>query len=138
MSDRPRYPEHLLPIAGEMPETHARFAELREEYLLGYGYHTARAYWGDLQDLYLWAAERGKDVLSLTQRDFSKYVALLRRRNYSENTIRRRITAARGLYEVSRAEGAEARLPQYRPTRSKERDVYAKTSAIRTQTTIRK
>jgi hypothetical protein len=58
----------LLPIAGQPPETYVRFAELREEYLLGYGYHTARAYWGDLHDLYLWATERGKDVLNLTQR----------------------------------------------------------------------
>ena len=119
MSDSSRYPEHLLPIAGEVPETNERFAELREEYLLNFGYHTARAYWGDLQDLYLWAAERGKDVLNLTPRDFTQYMALHRRRGYSENTIRRKITAVRGLYELLESQGHQVNLPRYRlPRRS--------------------
>jgi site-specific recombinase XerD len=39
----------------------------------------------------------GKDVLVLTEKDIRQYVALLRRRYYSENTIRRRITALRKL-----------------------------------------
>ena len=54
-----------------------RFADLREESLLGYGYHTALAYWGDLEGLHDWAAERRKDVLNLTQRDFTPYVSRL-------------------------------------------------------------
>jgi site-specific recombinase XerD len=118
VSESSRYPEHLLPIAGQLPETYTRFADLREEYLLGYGYHTARAYWGDLQELYLWAAERGKDVLNLTQREFTQWVALHRRRGYSENTIRRRLTAARGLYTLLASDGLQVSSPRYRPPRT--------------------
>lgn len=93
----PRYPESEMPVAGELPERWRRFAELREDYLLNYGYNTARAYWGDLQHLAEWADERGLDVLALMERDIKQYVALLRRRNYSESTIRRRLTTFRGL-----------------------------------------
>ena len=119
MSESPRYPENLLPIAGQLPETYVRFAERCEEYLIGYGYHTARAYWGDLQDLYRWASERGKDVLNLTPRDFTQYMALHRRRDYSENTIRRKITAVRGLYELLESQRHQVNLPRYRlPRRS--------------------
>jgi hypothetical protein len=46
-------------------------------------------------------------------------VALHRRRGYSENTIRRKITAVRGLYEVLRAQGEEVVVPRYRLARSK-------------------
>lgn len=56
---------------------YVRFADLREESLPGYGYHIARAYWGDLEGLHDWAAERRKDVLNLTQRDFTQYVSRL-------------------------------------------------------------
>lgn len=66
---------------------------IREELLLGYGYNTARAYWGDLEDLFWWAENRGKDLLNLSEKDFKQYCALLRRRGYSESTIRRRGTS---------------------------------------------
>lgn len=97
MPDSPRYPEDRSPLRAELPERYQRFAELREEYLLGYGYNTARAYWGDLEHLFDWAEERGKDVLALSDKEFRQYQALLRRRGYSESTVRRRGTAWRGL-----------------------------------------
>lgn len=93
-----RYPEHdmMFPPAydeAELPEEWVRFFELREELLVDYGYNTARAYWGDLQAWFEWAVERDKDVLALSERDVTQYIALLRRRKYSESTIRRRRTS---------------------------------------------
>ena len=94
------YPDYLLPIIRELEVRYQRFSELREEVLLSYGYNTARAYWGDLDDVFMWAAERDKDVLALTEKEIRQYIALLRRRKYSESTIRRRVTALRKLYRV--------------------------------------
>jgi site-specific recombinase XerD len=91
-----RYPEVRSLFLAQLPETHRRFAELREDFLLNYGYNTARAYWGDLEDIKVWAESCGKDVLSLDDKDFSKYLNLLRRRGYSSATMRRRYTAWRG------------------------------------------
>ena len=73
------------------------FAESVELLLLGYGYNTARAYRADLEDIYLWTTERGFDPLALTSGHLTQYQALLRRRQYSESTIRRRRTALRRL-----------------------------------------
>ena len=96
-----RYPENRMMFLPEqqddIPEHWRRFFELREELLVDYGYNTARAYWGDLQDWFDWAIERGKDVLQLTEQDQKQYYALLRRRKYSESTVRRRRTALRML-----------------------------------------
>lgn len=84
------YPTNQMPIAGELEDRRREFNELREEFVLGYTYNTARAYWSDLEQIADWAEERGKDVLGLTEKDLKQYVALLRRRKYSESTIRRR------------------------------------------------
>jgi hypothetical protein len=101
-----RYPEYLMPIAGETPTpSDIRFAELREEICLGYAYNTARAYWGDLDDIYHWSVHRGFDILALTDRQFRQYVALLRRRKYSENTIRRRKVAYGRLRRLAQGDG---------------------------------
>lgn len=83
-----------------------RFLDQREALLLDYGYNNARAYWADLQDWFEWAVERDKDVLELTDRDVRQYCALLRRRKYSESTIRRRMTSLlllRSRHEESRS-----------------------------------
>ncbi|WP_179377853.1 site-specific integrase [Rhodococcus sp. ACS1] len=93
------YPDHLLPVIREQEVRYRRFAELREQVLLEYGYNTARAYWGDLEDVFRWAVERDKDVLALTEKDVKQYIALLRRRKYSHNTIRRHVTTLRKLYD---------------------------------------
>lgn len=103
------YPENQMVFAPDygqqIPGSWQRFFDLREELLLGYGYQTARAYWADLQSWFEWAIERDKDVLALSKNDQAQYRALLRRRKYSESTIRRRGTALRLLYE---ADGASA------------------------------
>lgn len=92
-----RYPENLMEFAptadSELEQQYRAFFDLREKILLDYSYNTARAYYGDLQDIFEWAIARGKDVLALTDKDRRQYCALLRRRKYSENTIRRRMVA---------------------------------------------
>jgi len=93
-----RYPENLGQFVGQGPTADERFAVVREDFLLSFGYQTARAYWGDLESWWDWASARDKDVLALTEADIRQYVALLRRRKYSESTIRRRKTALRGIY----------------------------------------
>ena len=86
---------------GEISESWQRFFDLREDVCLSYGYNTARAYWGDLDDWFRWAIARDKDLLSLSEKDQKQYYALLRRRKYSESTIRRRGTALRLLFEAA-------------------------------------
>ena len=97
----PRYPDYLMEFPPDIPPEVAarwkRFFDLREDILIDYGHQTARAYYADLQDIFEWAVERDKDVLALEDRDLRQYCALLRRRKYSENTIRRRMVAWRKL-----------------------------------------
>lgn len=90
-----RYPDDAMPFAPEIPERWQEFADRREALLVNYGYNTARAYWADLQDWFEWSVERNKDVLALTEKDKKQYLALLRRRKYSESTIRRRLVVLR-------------------------------------------
>lgn len=103
-----RYPDYLMDFPPDLSPEQARrwqrFFDLREDILLDYGYQTARAYWGDLQDIFEWAVERDKDVLALTGRDLRQYRALLRRRKYSEATIRRRMVAWRKMEERMKEE----------------------------------
>jgi hypothetical protein len=89
------YPTNLTPIAGSQPDRRKRFNELRDDFLLGYTHNTARAYWSDLEQIADWAEERAKDVLRLTEQDLNQHAALLRRRKYSESTIRRRVLVYR-------------------------------------------
>lgn len=105
------YPDNLLPVIRELEVTCRRFAELREQVLLDHTYNTARAYWGDLDDTFRWAAERNKDVLALSEKDIRQYLALLRRRKYSENTVRRRVTALRKLYDQAIESGERTDNP---------------------------
>lgn len=93
---RLRYPEDQSPLRAELPVRNERFADVREAYLLDFEYNTARAYWGDLEHLFDWCEHRGFDIFELTEDQFRQYQALLRRRKYSESTIRRRRTAWRG------------------------------------------
>lgn len=95
-----RYPDHHMEYAPQIPEEWETFLDLRESLLLNYTYNTARAYWADLQDWFEWAAERDKDILHLSTKDQTQYVALLRRRKYSENTIRRRKIVLNMLYRL--------------------------------------
>ncbi|PTL73211.1 hypothetical protein C1I63_10365 [Rathayibacter caricis DSM 15933] len=90
MESQERYPDNQMPFAPTIPTRWQEFVDRREALLLGYGYNTARAYWADLQDWFEWAVSRDKDVLALTEQDKTQYIALLRRRRYSEHTVRRR------------------------------------------------
>lgn len=90
-----RYPENKSPLRAELEERYERFAQLREDFLLDYGYNTARAYWGDLEHLNDWCMERGLDILVLEEKDLKKYLAWMKRRGYSPSTVRRRRTAWR-------------------------------------------
>lgn len=103
MKQGTRYPEATMEFAPTyaepVPEHWQRFFDLREELLLDYGYNTARAYWADLQDWFEWAVERDKDVLNLSEKDVTQYCALLRRRKYSESTVRRRGVSLRLLQQ---------------------------------------
>lgn len=74
-------------------------ANIPESVLLDYGKNTARACWGDLDDVFWWAQAREKDALKLSTKDLRQCVALLRGRKYSESTIRRRVTALRKFYD---------------------------------------
>lgn len=85
-----RYPENQSPLRAELLERYQRFAERREDFLLGYGYNTARAYWGDLEHLNDWCMDGGLDIFALKDGDLKKYLAWMRRRGYSPSTIRRR------------------------------------------------
>lgn len=95
-----RYPDNQMDYPSEVPAEWETFLDLREDLLLGYTYNTARAYWGDLEDWFWWAVERDKNVLDLTEKDQKQFIALLRRRKYSEDTIRRRELALRLLYRL--------------------------------------
>jgi site-specific recombinase XerD len=92
-------------MRAELEERYRRFAELREEFLVDYCYNTARAYWGDLEHLNDWCMERGLDVLVLSERDFKKYLAWMRRRGHSGSTVRRR----RGTWRLFQAPKAHCR-----------------------------
>lgn len=111
--ERRRYPDYLLPIAGQLVPDDERFAEAREEFLLGYGHQTARAYRADLDDAYSWALRRGFDVLKVSEDQIRQYLALLRRRKYTVGAIRRRVTTLRRLQVVAAArESSGQRLPE--------------------------
>lgn len=88
--DSQRYPENLSPLRAELVERYERFAELREGFLVDYGYNTARAYWGDLEHLQDWCLDQGLDVLELSGRHFADYLISMEARRYSASTIRRR------------------------------------------------
>ena len=90
-----------------IPDRWQRFFDLREDLLLGYGYNTARAYWSDLQDWFEWATARDRDVLNLTAKDRTQYIALLRRRGYSESTIRRRGVVLGMLERIGTRQGVD-------------------------------
>ena len=71
------------------------FSHARERLLERYRYNTARAYWGDLDDIFFWCERRELDIFDLNDKYLRQYKGLMRRRKYSENTIRRREVAYR-------------------------------------------
>jgi site-specific recombinase XerD len=90
---------------------HQRYAALRDEYVVNLGYNTARAYAGDLNQLFDWALARGTDVLDLTSREITLYVESLLDHHYSANTVARKRTALRGFYALAVSKQARADSP---------------------------
>lgn len=99
------YPESESMLRGDLIVRYQSFAELREQYLLGFGYQTARAYWGDLEHFHDWCLEHEVDVLTPTPGDIRAYLIELLAMHYSPNTVARRRTTLRAFYKVVVAEG---------------------------------
>jgi site-specific recombinase XerD len=106
-----RYPKQDAMFKPDLAARFDLFADIREDFLLGFGYNTARAYWADLDDLLFWAAEAGLDPLALTEGHIKSYMRVLTERGYSSSTLRRRRTAFRGFYEVVRQRGIRGDWP---------------------------
>lgn len=102
-----RYLNTRSPARSVLAPRDQRFAALRDEFVVGFGYHTARAYAADLDHLHAWASAAGLDVVCLTASDIERYVEELQSQNYSPNTMVRKRTALRGFYSLAAA--AEAR-----------------------------
>lgn len=79
--------------------------------MIGFRYHTARAYAGDLDDLFNWASSADLDVVNLTPGDIERYVADLDRRGYTPNTLVRKRTALRGFYDLAARVAARTESP---------------------------
>lgn len=94
------YPQHLGTVIRELPGQADEFDLIREELLAGYGYHTARAYWGDLEHWRDWCLEQEPAVepLRATTADVKRYLDQMGEAGYSPNTRARRLTMLRILY----------------------------------------
>jgi site-specific recombinase XerD len=88
-----------------------RYAALRDEYVIGFRYQTARAYAADLDHLFDWATADGLDVIGLTAADIERYVAALSSQQYAPNTMVRKRTALRGFYSLAAVIEARAETP---------------------------
>lgn len=98
------YPQYRLPIVRELDDQADEFDLRREQFLLGYGLNTARAYWADLEDWRDWCQRQQPKVepLSATERDRQRYLDEMGEAGYSRNTIRRRFTAVTKLSAARR------------------------------------
>jgi len=96
-----RYLGSRSPLRSDLEPRDQRYAALRDEFVIGFGYQTARAYAGDLDHLFDWAAATKLDVLALTDSDIERYVADLQSQKYTANTLIRKRTALRGFYSLA-------------------------------------
>jgi site-specific recombinase XerD len=78
-----------------------RYAALRDEFVVGFRYQTARAYAADLDHLFGWAKAAALDVVALNGGDIERYVQELYSQKYSANTMVRKRTALRGFYALA-------------------------------------
>jgi site-specific recombinase XerD len=88
-----------------------RYAALRDEFVVGFRYQTARAYAADLDHLFGWAKAAKLDVLGLSVGDIERYVAELHAQEYSPNTMVRKRTALRGFYALATETQARTTSP---------------------------
>jgi site-specific recombinase XerD len=96
-----RYLETRSGARSDLKPADQRYAALRDEFVVGFGYQTARAYAADLDHLFGWAAASDLDIVGLTTRDITRYVASLNSHEYSPNTLVRKRTALRGFYALA-------------------------------------
>jgi hypothetical protein len=82
------YPQYQHEIVRELPGEADEFDLIRERMLEGYGYNTARAYWGDLEHWRDWCyqQEPATDGLHAGQRAVTDYLDELDAASYSPNT----------------------------------------------------
>jgi len=106
-----RYLESRTPTRGAQVLSDERYATLRDEFVLRFRYHTARAYAGDLDHLRDWAAAADLDVVGLTAREIERYVAALAEQQFSPNTLVRKRTALRGFYALATRVAARGASP---------------------------
>lgn len=85
------------PFLGQLPD-HGEFDVLREDFLLGFGIRTARAYKGDLEDFREWCAVSGVDPIRAAATDLDEYKRSVAERGYPSGTVARRIAALRGFF----------------------------------------
>jgi site-specific recombinase XerD len=102
-----RYLNSRALVRSDLEPRDQRYAALRDEFVIGFTYQTARAYAADLDHLFGWASAAALDVVALTSGDIERYVRDLHSQKYSANTMVRKRTALRGFYAL--AAGAEAR-----------------------------
>jgi site-specific recombinase XerD len=96
------------PFLSQRPDA-GDFDTLREDFLLGFGEATARAYKADLEDFKEWCVTAEVDPLSSSLSDPDRYVLSLQARGYAIGTIRRRLAALRGFREHLDAQDAVVR-----------------------------
>jgi site-specific recombinase XerD len=85
------------PFLGQLPD-HGEFDVLREDFLLGFGIPTARAYKTDLEDFREWCSDSSVDPLHAGVTDMHQYIRSLGERGYASGTIARRVAALRGFF----------------------------------------
>jgi site-specific recombinase XerD len=106
-----RYLQTRSPDRSDLALEDQRYAALRDEFVVGFGYQTARAYAGDLDHLFGWASAVDLDVLGLTVNDIERYVVELHAANYAPNTMVRKRTALCGFYALASAAQARTGSP---------------------------
>jgi len=71
--------------------------------------NTVRGYASDLEAFCLWAEREGIDPMEVSHRELRRFLAELKRAQYSTKTVNRHLSAVRGLYKWLLHEGASER-----------------------------
>lgn len=103
------HPQYQHEFMRELPGDADEFDLIRERVLEGYGYNTARAYWGDLEHWRDWCHVQVPAVAPLqpATRDIEAYLDGMAVAGYSPNTRARRLTALRVLFNAVQRSGSK-------------------------------
>lgn len=99
------YPQYQHPFLRQLPGEADEFDLVRERLLEGYGYNTARAYWGDLEHWRDWCLEQVpavEPVLPATA-NIEAYLDQMGEAGYSPSTRARRLTVLRAFFKAAHA-----------------------------------